>query len=233
MLKQYKYKVRLICEYSNGRWYFCDPHKWKIWKSISSKNVEIKFSENITWLLENNNYKTLSKVLREIDVSIPPQSPPCHFLKWLTLQNNKHQADNGQTVVLNNFILSNKRYAEYTILSSIVGKNMTVQIYGLQPIEACWFFFNFAAKDVWVNLIEEYTLMFPELFFKIDKTFKPLAIERINVLKKTIKLLKSHRIQKTLKILGLDYNKYDTGLKITLEIENSILTPYHKGRVCG
>lgn len=154
----WEYKWEGVVEYMDGDWSYCDKDKWKIGKEDIDPG---KLEQIVPTLIKK--WRILIKALTGKKVK---KVRPANLLNWLSSAEETFPVKSKNMVVcLNNFIVSGNPFSEYRILSTVVGKNITVQI--TQEEKSRWFFLSFEEND-WTALLEEYVIALWWFFLKIS-----------------------------------------------------------------
>ena len=217
----HEYSWKGVYKYSNKTLRLCDKDSWLIKvKGRSGVKIQILakyYVENWDSLIGRLNQNSLKY---------------SDFFKWLSNNQGSCVAYKSPNIFcLNNFLGSKLKKATYTIISSIVNKNMTVKIkYEYKGINKYnWLFMSFD-KSIWKVIIDEYLIALWPFFLTMGKTGKNGRTEkkrfkiRSNINKDIIEFLRSYRLRQVFEV------KKDKN-KIIFDAQAS-MTPYHKGLIC-
>ena len=214
-------------------WSFHDPKNWEL--AIRSKDpgkTTANFSDLATKItpLLNDLRKQLNAASGNT-VAVPDSFK---MLEWAASATGEQTACNNNPAVAShpslmlNHVVTSGMVRPFRILSTFVGRHLTVQIKDLPVGSPCWFYLELPRE---LTLLDEYLLTFPSWFFILDDiTGLPNSVRSSDELKNVVELLKSHRLLNHYTILK--YIREDDHFLICVSNEVKV-APYERGALCG
>lgn len=209
--------------YSGAVWECCDPNNWSL--SIPDK-VQISMADRIQQLRSlPPSGVTLSDGKDIVETLINDK-----LLRFLA-DGAEHAADQPQSVVCN-YLAGSRVLTPMRILSTIVNRNLTVQIQDLPEGYPCWFYIQLEKNDelsesYFLHNIGQYILAFPSLFFSAEENW--LSADEI---RQNMELMSSHRMLHTFTVLVYENNMNRKFCKLRFR-DQSQLAFYPRGRICS
>lgn len=135
-------------------WFFCDRTKWT--SPLGGYTETVTFVNKVL-----SQWDTIEKAFEEKNGIFTESSLNPDFLCWLSGPKDDLKVLRAIALCLDNFarsenLLETNNRIEYSIISSIVGPDITVDIRGLARGKPCWFYLHSEKTEIWREEFGEY-----------------------------------------------------------------------------